>query len=87
VSRVANWDTGGSPIPNPYYTIYILSGSSFSSKSDNVVHRAMGHKRGVHWAHSTIIGSTETISTPTSIAAGAQLSRASAGVKIPPLPI
>ena len=30
VSRVANWDTGGSPIPNPHRTVYILLGSSSS---------------------------------------------------------
>ena len=28
VSRVANWDTGGSPIPNFYRTIHVLLGSS-----------------------------------------------------------
>jgi hypothetical protein len=32
VSRVANWDMGSSPIPNPHHTIYILSGSFFSSE-------------------------------------------------------
>ena len=28
--RVANWYTGSSPILNPHYTVYVLSGSSSS---------------------------------------------------------
>ena len=30
VSEVANWDTGNSSIPNPHYTVCVLSGSSSS---------------------------------------------------------
>jgi hypothetical protein len=41
VSKVVNWDIGGSPIPNPCYTIYILLGSSSFepdvANNDNIV--------------------------------------------------
>jgi hypothetical protein len=30
ILRAVNWDIDGSPIPNPYHTVYVLSGSSSS---------------------------------------------------------
>ena len=40
VSSIVNWDTGGSPIPNPHYAVHVLSGSSFSEPNvtnDNII--------------------------------------------------